>query len=245
MQLSISKVKTIKSVEDWQFIAPPKDEKKQWKDGRSAKELARFVTGDSFIPMVETILSQIGIKENCFSAEPEAETYFQRKPIDLGTHGPRNHDLLMTGSKCVIGVEAKVSEPFGETIENEWLQSNMGDNKKKRILGLVEFVTGIKYDSIEDLPQSIKKQRYQLFTSTAGTIQAALDKGLKQAVLLILVFDGNVSKEASYEDNIKNNLADYNSFVNAFFKNGFISVQGVKCHIVKRVVHINQRYGFD
>ena len=245
MELLIRKTKTIKSIEDWQYVAPPKDAKKQWKDGRSAKELARLVTGDRFLPLVETMLSQIGIKESSFYAEPEAETFFQRKPIDLGTHGPRNHDLLMTGSKCVIGVEAKVSESFGETIENEWLQSNKGDNKKKRILGLVEFVAGIKYDSIEDLPESIKKLRYQLFTATAGTIQAALEKGFKQAILLILVFDGNVSKEAGYEENIKNNMSDYNDFVNAFFKNGFITVQGVKCHIIKKVVHINHCYDFE
>lgn len=245
MKIVISKTKIIRSVKDWQCIAPPKDVKKQWKDGRSAKELARFVTGDSFIPWIEAILSQIGIKESYFSAEPEAETSFKRNPIDMGTHGPRNHDLLMTGSKCVIGVEAKVSEDFGKTIEKEWLQSNKGENKKKRILGLVEFITGIKYDSVENLPKSIKKLRYQLFTATTGTIKAALDKGLKQAVFLIIVFDGDVSKEASYKNNINNNESDYNDFVNAFFKNGFITVQGVKCHIVKKIVHISQRYSFD
>ena len=44
MKLQISKTNIITTVEQWQQFAPPKDKIKHWKDGRSAKSLAQFMT---------------------------------------------------------------------------------------------------------------------------------------------------------------------------------------------------------
>jgi len=44
--------KPIRSIDDWFNLAPPKKGRKQWKDGRSAKELAKawFRTGRAKVP---------------------------------------------------------------------------------------------------------------------------------------------------------------------------------------------------
>lgn len=140
MRTIIHKDVTIKTIDDWKAVAPPKDPVHQWKDGRSAKELARFALSEEFNNVLSEVLDSLGIRNQNFEAEPEAETYFRSNLVNMGTRGPRNHDLLLIGSDCVIGIEAKVSESFGETIKKEWENSQKGENKKHRILGLVEFV---------------------------------------------------------------------------------------------------------
>ncbi len=245
MEIIIKKPVEIRDIETWHQVAPPKDPEKQWKNGRSAKELARFATNPFFFEFIKTVLKEAGVKDNKFVCEPEAETRFDKKDKDMGTGGPRNHDLLMIGSECVIGVEAKVSESFGETIEKEWANSKKGENKKKRILGLIEYISGKKYASIDQLPEEVLNLRYQLFTATVGTIMAAHENNKKKAIVLVLVFDQNVTKETSYEGNVANNNGDYYAFKEKFFPNGVKTIQEIECHLIKKTVHINSIYSVD
>lgn len=95
----------INTVNLWGEIAPPKKKEKHWKDGRSAKELAKFmIESNGYLPKeIERILDEINFNENVsFIGEPESVT----GPIGRGEG--RNHDLLLNGeNKIIIGIEAK------------------------------------------------------------------------------------------------------------------------------------------
>ena len=218
----------------WFDVAPPKDRKRQWKNGRSAKELARFATDSSFKEFIKKILKDAGIKEQDFHCEPEAKTSFGK---GMGKGGPRNHDLLMIGDNCVIGIEAKVSESFGNAVKKEW-----EDYKKvKRITGLLNYFS--KNYTLLDSPEKIP---YQLLTATVGTVLEAIRKGKKKAIVLVLVFTGNVEKEKDYSNNCRKNNAAFNAFEKAFFDENEKpkKIQEIECGIYKREVCIGSNYDF-
>ena len=71
------KGKIIKSVDDWYNAAPPKNPSLHWKDGRSTKELAKYMTSTKgYMPKeIENILTKLGCNTNItFYGEPEAVT---------------------------------------------------------------------------------------------------------------------------------------------------------------------------
>ena len=255
IQITIKKGTEIHDVETWYVVAPPKDPKLQWKNGRSAKELARFATDPSFSDFIQSVLKNAGIAVQDFICEPEAETYFEKQDgekIDMGINGPRNHDLLMIGKTCVIGVEAKVSEKFGNnTVQIEWEKAKTQNKKVKRIPGLIEFLSNGKYKDYESTPESIKRLQYQLLTATVGTVLEAkrkLDwkrnKNI-EAIVLVLVFTGNVAKENGFEQNVQYNNDALKAFIDEFFEDGVATIQGIKCRIVEREVKLISNYKFD
>jgi len=251
MKITIKKSVAINDAEIWHTVAPPKDSKKQWKNGRSAKELARFATDLSFAEFITKVLDDELIKEKEFVCEPEAETRFEKKGndenIDLGTGGPRNHDLLMIGKNCVIGLEAKVSEPFGNnTVEQEWEKAETVNKKEKRIPGLIKFLSNKDHSDFKSTPTSIKNLQYQLLTATVGTILEAKRRKKKQAIVLVLIFTGNVAKEDGYKQKIDRNNKAFDAFNKEFFEGkGETTIQGIKCKIIKREVDINSNYDFE
>ena len=109
----------IRSIEDWFSYAPPKKGELQWKDKRSAKELARSWFRNNVPKPPDELVSLLEAK---FGA---GITFDEAKPeciIELddfaGEH--RNCDLVVlckAGAKrMVINVEAKADEPFGDLI---------------------------------------------------------------------------------------------------------------------------------
>lgn len=242
MQIKLKKSIAIRTVEDWHTYAPPKDAQKQWKDGRSAKELARFACSSRFEELIKTLLKECQVKNQDFIGEPEAETYFPTKePLNLGKNGPRNHDLLLIGKDCVIGIEAKVSEPFDETIQERWDKLEKTENQRNRVLGLVKYIMGDtynKYQTVESLPEEIKALRYQLFAATVGTIEEAKKNNVKKAIVLIIVFNGNIDPGANYEDCIRRNNDDYDDFVSICMTGGKKIINGIECQIIKKVIAV-------
>lgn len=120
--------KQINSVDDWYNFAPPQNPSLHWKDGRSAKELAKYIiSGNGCIPKeIEIILSQLGCNPNSiFYGEPEAVTSLE------GRGGGRHYDLLLVKeSEVVIGIEAKSDEDFGKAAHEELF----GNNDYKQLL---------------------------------------------------------------------------------------------------------------
>ena len=57
MKLEISKTNIITTPEQWMQFAPPKDKEKHWKDGRSAKSLAMFMTDTIQVKKLENVLN--------------------------------------------------------------------------------------------------------------------------------------------------------------------------------------------
>ena len=121
--------------------------------------------------------------------------------------GPRNHDLLMLGKDCVIGIEAKVSELFDEDIAKR-LNIPKG-NRSKRAKRLIEFLMP---DKTQDEVSGIG---YQLFTATRGTMCAALEHGVEKCIMLVITFKGNVEKEKNYDANCEKNTKDIANFLKA------------------------------
>ena len=206
----------INSVDDWKAFASPKNPNIQWKDGRSAKELANYIiNGNGYIPKeIEDVLLNLGCNTDTqFSGEPEAITSL------AGRGGGRNHDLLLVQeNKVVVGIEAKSDESLGNIVYKE-LFNDISDNKFTRINSLYSDIYG--YDLREKM--SI---RYQLLTATSGILKEAQKFNASKAVLIILT----LKKENCYDiRKVELNIQDVNIFINSLgnpLENGQYNLPG-------------------
>lgn len=192
----------ITDIESWFKISPPMGGEKQWKDGRSAKELARYMT--TTYPAVpkeikETLCYFVGQNAE-FEWAAEYVTEFQ--PFGLGRGEGRNHDAFMFNSDIVVGIEGKADESLGSQLIGEALE-NASDNKKQRINGMIQMLFG-------DSPENHKSIRYQLVTASVATLLEATKKNVKKAMLMVIVF----KKSGCYsEEKIAANNADIEKFL--------------------------------
>lgn len=185
---------TITTVDEWFKAAPPKGEKTQWKEGRSAMEMARFAVSKEFPAFILRLTKWAGIDDQYYKCEPEAKTSFEK---GMGISGPRNHDLLMVGDNSIIGVEAKVSESFDKTLQEKKVGASA--NMLTRLTKCKEYLFG------DNIPSDADELYYQLFSATIGTIIEAKRRHKNTAVALFVTFKGKVSKEPNYSDNVKIN----------------------------------------
>ena len=164
----------IQSVEEWGEHAGPASHE-HWKDGRSAKELAKAWIGgagpDALIALLNTCPETANLRIE--EAVAEAQVGFDSYP-----GGKRNHDLLIhgrtAGGSIVIGLEGKADETFGETIKSYASKSaakrarKEPTNAPERLKGLLEDIAG---HSLTEKP-AFGDLRYQLFSAVAGTLAA-------------------------------------------------------------------------
>ena len=197
MKLEISKTNIITTVEQWKQFAPPKDKEKHWKDGRSAKSLAQFMTDKNQVKKLESILNELGYDtKGIISCTPEANTALP------GTGNGRNHDLLMIGKDFVAGIEAKVSESFGKTISKELMGAS--ENKQYRIDTLAKELFGCEINADSgDL-------KYQLLTGAYGTLREAKNNKKSKALFLVIVFTDGITRED--ENAVNRNNDDFKNF---------------------------------
>ena len=200
MKIKISKNNNIiTTVEEWYQFAPPKAKGKHWKDGRSAKTLAQFMTDKNQVKKLEDILVELEYDTNgVISCTPEANTVLPCKG------NGRNHDLLMIGEDFVVGIEAKVSESFGEEISTELIEAS--DNKKGRIDKLANELFGCKINEVKDG----LKLRYQLLTGVYGTLLEAENNQKSKALFLVVVFTDGLTSED--ENAVNRNNDDFKNF---------------------------------
>ncbi len=197
MKLEISKTNIITTPEQWMQFAPPKDKEKHWKDGRSAKSLAMFMTDTIQVKKLENVLNELGYNsKGIVSCTPEANTVLP------GRGNGRNHDLLMIGKDFVVGVEAKVSEPFGKSISGELVGASA--NKRYRINTLAKELFGCEINADTEV------LKYQLLTGVAGTFREANINAKPKALFLVIVFTDGIKKEE--EKAVENNNKDFADF---------------------------------
>lgn len=192
----------IKDLDTWFEYAPPMGGEVQWEDGRSAKELARYIT-DSLPDLpreIEDVLANFSSPDAAFEWDAEYVTSFAA--AGLGRGNGRNHDAVIYNGDVFVGVEGKADESFGNDRVGE-AYAGGSENKKKRIAGLVDIVFG---DGVENHPDT----RYQLLTASAATLLEAKQRGVKNALFLIVVFKKNGKFSQSKVD--KNN-ADVRDFL--------------------------------
>ena len=190
--------KCITTVEDWETVCPPKKGEIQWKDGRSAKELAKFITASlpAMPAEMEAALKDLAPADAAFHWDAE---YVTALP---GFGEGRNHDMLLYNDELVVTVEAKADETLGKLVSEEMHGASV--NKLHRISELLRILFK---GGFRDYPSL----RYQLLTASVGTILEAQNRGVNTAVLLVVVFKTN--------DNVKNeNITDNHRDVLAFLK---------------------------
>lgn len=211
----------IVTIHDWKRHASPKGKDKHWVVGRSAYSMADFAIkhNEKFKEVVSRILKECELQEQDFKCEPEATAGLGR---GMKRGGPRNHDLLMLGKNCVIGIEAKVSETFDANwgdVQKEQREKQGNDNI--RALALKEFLTPDK--NVDDIG-------YQLFTATRGTMVSAMKAGYKNAILLIIVFEGDITlnegeADKKYKNTVNKNNEDFCNFLSAINADGSGKIQ--------------------
>lgn len=218
---------------NWELLWQPK-EKKQWKDGRSSKELAKFASSDSFQLLISHVLKECNIEEQDFVCEPEA-----KNSLGKGfNRGCRNHDLLMVGDNCVIGVEAKVDESFDEKWKDafESQKKKYTTEKDTRAYKLREYLAN--GENVDDIG-------YQLFTATRGTIWSATKEKKRKCIFLVIVFDGKIDASPKHLDKVKKNNDDFLKFCRIVVGDGkSICLDDVECWIKKVTVTISNTYSF-
>lgn len=193
----------ITDLDSWFKVAPPMGAEKQWRPGRSAMELARYMTANfPNVPAeIENILSDFTASDAEFDWAGEYVTNFA--DYDLGRGEGRNHDAFMWNGDVVVGIEGKADESLGSQLIGDAIVNASG-NKMHRIRGMIKMLFG-------DAPENHKAIRYQLVTATVATLLEAKERNVKNAVLLVLVF----KKEGCYsEQKIAANNADIDSFLN-------------------------------
>lgn len=240
MKTEFIKNNKIKTFKDWEKYAAPKGKEKQWVKGRSAWSMADFAINHNgkFNDIITQILKECGIENQNFNCVPEA-TAGLGKGMKKG--GSRNHDLLMIGTKnCVIGIEAKVSETFDHKFIEVYRKQ--GGNESTRAFALKEFLTPGKDKNVDEIG-------YQLFTATRGTIISAMTAGYENAIVLIIVFVGDITlnkgeTHEKYEKIIEENDKEFSKYITAIAANekGMIQreVEGkkIRCWVKKIKISI-------
>jgi hypothetical protein len=177
----------VRSLDDWRRSAPPKKRRLHWKDGRSAKELARSWLRLGYpappLELVDILETTFGSGIVFESAEPECVVR-----LDNFRGEQRNCDLVVRCSvgprPIVISIEAKADESFGDCYVGDYYDRKLGtrSNIPKRIERLSKQLFG------RDLDNDIRELRYQLLHSSVAALIAAKKQSAACAVLLVHEF---------------------------------------------------------
>lgn len=198
----------ITSLNDWFHLAPPKKGALQWKDFRSAKELARsFLRSGRPSPPTELL----GLLRHCFGQELRIEKAIPECCIRLDDFRgePRNCDLIMFGqiasARFVANIEAKADEPFGE------LTGDYYDRKLRTTSNVPRRIENLASTLFGRLDDEIRCLRYQLLHATVATILSAQAYSADKALFLVYEFTSSKLKS----ENIARNRRDWANFVRA------------------------------
>lgn len=204
----------IKDTDSWLDKAPPAKKDLHWKCGRSAYELAVYIT--KTLPAcpteIEQCLRDAGIDtDKSFCWDGEVVTKFGP---DLGRGYGRHHDAALWNDDVFVGIEAKADESLDKTVST--LMDGASANRMKRLDGLCGMIYG---DAAENHPDI----RYQLLTALGGVLLEAngctKERGgpKKNAVLLIITFlkEGVDCKGHPYfsSDKVERNTKDIEQFL--------------------------------
>ena len=202
---------TIRSLDDWFRLAPPKGKEKQWVDGRSAKELARAWfprEGDPVVP--EELAGALASCENIGTVE--FDQGWPECPVALDDYQgeTRNADLLLTGvgsgGPLVVSIEAKADEELGPTLEKQLTHATSPNSKiPDRLDELCQTLFARPY-AVEP---PLCDLRYQLFTGSVGALKAAEEHQCSAGLFFVHEFVGS----ATDKEKLRRNEADINAFV--------------------------------
>lgn len=196
------------SVDDWLRYAPPKRREYHWKDGRSAKELAKAICARG-IPSVPTELLNLLASCDQLGDVQLTEGWPEHNiPLDSSGRGPRNADLAAVGTgkagMIAVTIEAKADERFDYTIAKAPIHVPINSKLPNRIESLSKSILGVA-------PCEVGELRYQLLQAIAATLIFAKKNNAVAAVFVVFEFNGPLCSQ----QNLKRNTADLDAFVSA------------------------------
>jgi hypothetical protein len=189
IEITGSKGGSIRSVRDWFREAPPKLREKQWKDGRSAKELALAWFQPAIPSDLVEFLNSHGPTRGLRLEKAMAE-HVTRLDTYRGEH--RNHDLVLIGdvrrTRTVIGIEAKADESFGDTLA-DYVRKALARPTKTRTKAPERLeLLGEGLFGRQDIAKKRPDLMYQLLSGTAGTLIEAKKQTARQVIFLVHEF---------------------------------------------------------
>lgn len=201
----------IRSVADWFRLAPPKEGLRQWKDGRSAKELAKAWFPQPGSPQVPAeLIALLNSSSDLINTEILEGTPEHKIPLDNFRGETRNADLVLVGkrgnSKISINIEAKADEPYDQTIA-EKLRSVK--NSRSKIPDRIDLLCQALFGETPESNPKLLSLRYQLLTGCAGAMIEASKIGAGVAVFVVHVF----ISDAVDDKKVRLNDIDYIRFL--------------------------------
>ena len=168
MKVQTSQERDIITLADWAELFSSPRRKRQWRKGRSAYSLADFIMKNSGASRMESVLGEVlGCRVDLETAVPEFRAAFDGFPgnvsnLDLGVQGSTGRDASL-----FVGVEAKVDETFGNTVDREYQgglrkrDNGASTNLPERVENLV---TRFGAGDLRSMLDRFGPVRYQLLT---------------------------------------------------------------------------------
>jgi hypothetical protein len=178
----------ISSEAAWELLAPPARGKSHWREGYSARELARrwleAVAARGNIPPEIELLLDTHDRTRGFAgvhAYAQVET-----KLDRFKGSARSHDLLVVGTaggkRTLLDVEGRVDEPFERTIQQVLDSVKKPESKTARRLA---WLAWLSQSLLGSPPSEIGVIRYELLQRIAAMLLRAHHEGAEQAVFVI------------------------------------------------------------
>jgi hypothetical protein len=208
----------IRDIEEWFAHSPPARGERQWKDGYSAKELARaWLRPAPPRELLELLASHPDLAgAEVDAAWPEREIPLESPPFRGNT---RNADLIAVGTcrsgRMVIAVEAKSNEPLGDLIGPYVLERQQVERSRvpERIDNLTRALFGRPVVGPDGLDPTLATLRYQLLHATAAAILEAQRREAPIAVCVTHTFAS--SRTDGVPEDMATNAEDQAAFVKA------------------------------
>ena len=220
MKISNKNNRLITDLESWKTAFIEVDKEKNWKEGRSACNLAKYFTTPNIeesdgIEKIKEYLKSLGFSNPRFeSAEIEHPS-----PFDEYSR-PRMQDLVIWGESkkrhILACIEAKVDEEFGDVLNKAYKKAkqefdknpNSKSKRKARIEELCKKYLDVNPEDIK--PKDKTNIRYQLLHYLAGSICEA-ECCADVVFMPIMVFKTDEYNKKKGERNRK----DYERFIEA------------------------------
>ncbi len=195
----------VSTLDEWRKYCGPVNPEIQWKDKRSAKEMARFWLD---------ITNQEAFRKYLNPLDPniQFETAYPEHPTKFDDYArPRINDLCIYAKGCekgfLISIEGKADEPYGtnyflQEFQNSIIEKQKNINSKK----LNRTIELFNRFSNNDMLLAI---RYQLLYWLAGSIDEAKRNNISDVVLISQEFHSDITSE----EKIALNANDLNGFV--------------------------------
>lgn len=198
--------RSIASVEDWLAFAPPKEGLAHWKDGRSAKELAKafFEPGVACEP--PELIALLGSSKAIGQVRLTGAWPEYKIRLDGFRGETRNADLAAVGEGpngiVAVTIEAKADESFGQLIGTTLDSAPEKSNVPVRIAALAAGL-------LDKRSSDVRHLRYQLLHAIAATLIFAAERRAKTAIFVVMEFRGSTCAD----EKLAGNAEDLNAFI--------------------------------